>query len=101
MPHTKGNHCLHPLQGDGFGSLWYFEWLCDVKHSLLDKKGNLEAEITCMAWPQQRIWIFSALEPVTLKLLRYADHRWGPVRLVGAGFGSCLTPSLSVGEPQP
>ena len=44
--------------------------------------------------------MFSALEPVTLELLRSSDHRWGPVRLVGAGFGSWyLNPSLAVGCP--
>lgn len=98
VPQTKGNHCQHPLQGDGFGSVLYFEWLCDVKHPRSDKKGNFEVEIT---WRARKICIFSALEPVTLKLLRYGDHRWGPVRLVGAGFGSYLNPSLSVGQPQP
>ena len=31
-----------------FGSVLYFERLCDVKHSSFDKKGNLEVEITWM-----------------------------------------------------
>ena len=51
----RGSRCLHPLRGDGSGSVLYFEWLCDVKHSSLDQKDNFEVEITWRATENQYV----------------------------------------------